>query len=151
MFRYGKVTEIDVETDIIKIEFLRQDKAVKNKRKDWFVMKRLVEDITWMKQFSITDLMIFELFAESMDRDNMLIVSVLFKQSVMARLDIFPNVYYNSVRKLIQKDLIVKLTTTDFMINPKYYFKCDARSVKGLLEQYILHKQSMGSNGKEEK
>lgn len=150
MYRYGKVTEIDRETDIIKIEFIRQDRAVKNKRKDWFVMKRLVEDITWMKRFSVTDLMIFELFAESMDRDNMLVVSVLFKQSVMAKLGIFPNVYYNSVRKLVEKDLLVKLTSTDFMVNPKYYFKCDARSVKGLLEQYILHKQSIGDGKKED-
>ena len=112
---------------------------IENRRKrkaDLFFMKRKNVDISWMKGLATSDFMVYEMLLNEMSLENMVSTTPLFKQKVMDAVNLFPNGYYKSIKKLHEKNIVCKINHIDLMVNPRYHFKGRFAEQSGIIAKY---------------
>lgn len=109
-----------------KIRIAIEYRSIQKRR---YIMELIDEDYTWIKKFRQNEIILLKIFADRMDSDNMVAISSLFKKEVMRIFNIKPNKYYQLIKSMVDKDAIIKLSSSDIMVNPRYYVKRDIRKL----------------------
>ena len=85
---------------------------------------------------SSSDFRVFLALAGVIDRDNYFSMTVGARKKLALRLGVTPRTVYDSLGRLIQKDLIAKDEWGEYMMNPEIVHKTDPIRVESLMIEY---------------
>ena len=85
---------------------------------------------------STSDFKVFLALAGVIDRDNYFSMTVGARKRLALRLGVTPRTVYDSLGRLMQKDLIAKNEWGEYMMNPEIAHKTDPMRVGSLMIEY---------------
>ena len=95
---------------------------------------------------SSSDFRVFLALAGVIDRDNYFSMTVGSRKRLALRLGVTPRTVYDSLGRLMKKDLIAKDEWGEYMMNPEIAYKTDPMRLDSLMIEYREIKR--GSNNK---
>lgn len=95
-----------------------------NKSEETFGMHRSTEGVDWVLKFKGIELqmVIFLLELENI-KSGIITISSLQKQSLLDKFKISASYYHRIISNLIDSHTLVKLSPSDFLLNPCYFYK----------------------------
>ena len=91
---------------------------------------------------SSSDFRVFLALAGVIDRDNYFSMTVGARKRLALRLGVTPRTVYDSLGRLMQKDLIAKDEWGEYMMNPEIAHKTDPMRLGSLIIEYREIKRS---------
>ena len=91
---------------------------------------------------STSDFKVFLALAGVIDKDNYFSMTVGARKRLALRLGVTPRTVYDSLGRLMQKDLIAKDEWGEYMMNPEIVHKTDPMRVESLMIEYREIKRS---------
>ena len=85
---------------------------------------------------SSSDFKVFMALAGVIDRDNYFSMTVGARKRLALRLGVTPRTIYDSLGRLMKKDLIAKDEWGEYMMNPEIVHKTDPMRVESLMIEY---------------
>ena len=85
---------------------------------------------------SSSDFKVFLALAGVIDRDNYFSMTVGARKRLALRLGVTPRTIYDSLGRLMKKDLIAKDEWGEYMMNPEIVHKTDPMRVESLMIEY---------------
>lgn len=85
---------------------------------------------------SSSDFKVFLALAGVIDRDNYFSMTVGARKRLALRLGVTPRTIYDSLGRLMRKDLIAKDEWGEYMMNPEIVHKTDPMRVESLVIEY---------------
>ncbi len=102
---------------------------------------------------SSSDFRVFLALAGVIDKDNYFSMTVGARKRLALRLGVTPRTVYDSLGRLMQKDLIVKDEWGEYMMNPEIAYKTDPMRVDSLMIEYreikLSNNHKIEEDGKE--
>lgn len=91
---------------------------------------------------SSSDFRVFLALAGVIDKDNYFSMTVGARKRLALRLGVTPRTVYDSLGRLMKKDLIAKDEWGEYMMNPEIAYKTDPMRVESLMIEYREIKRS---------
>ena len=91
---------------------------------------------------SSSDFRVFLALASVIDKDNYFSMTVGARKKLALRLGVTPRTVYDSLGRLIKKDLIAKDEWGEYMVNPEIAYKTDPMRLGSLMIEYREIKRS---------
>ena len=91
---------------------------------------------------SSSDFRVFLALACVIDKDNYFSMTVGARKKLALRLGVTPRTVYDSLGRLMKKDLIAKDEWGEYMMNPEIAYKTDPMRVESLMIEYREIKRS---------
>lgn len=106
-----------------------------------FVMLRTTDGTSWVKGLSATDFMVFFESTYFMSKQGYLSMSKSMRDKMSANLEISERSVRDSLARLVQKNLMLKLDGGGYLVNPEMAFKFHARHMWTYREKYYAIKR----------
>lgn len=91
---------------------------------------------------SSSDFRVFLALAGVIDKNNCFSMTVGARKRLALRLGVTPRTVYDSLGRLMKKDLIAKDEWGEYMMNPEIAYKTDSMRVESLMIEYREIKRS---------
>ena len=132
----GKIYEeqiVDMETGEVKTI---TTKSVSS-NSERFGFHRTTEGIEWICDFSGNEMKMLMILLE-FENDKTMTVSLskLEKDHILNLLNISKQYFYRVIKALIENDALVKLSSSDFVLNPMFFYRGGSLKWKGKYEFY---------------
>ena len=133
-----RVTGEVVTTTTVKVD----------KDNETFGMHRTTEGLEWVFDFTAAEFQMMMILSNlENNKSNIIQFTELSRKHLADKFKVTRRHISRIILQLVEKDVLVKLTTDDYFMNPLYFYCGGTKSWKGRSERYALYKKQTQDKG----
>lgn len=125
-------------------ELLAETMTFVSRSSELFGMYRKTEGLRWFYDLTGNEIKMMVTFAELADERGVVVMSKKRREDIMAILDIRTSrAFYYVLSQLVKKDMMIKVSLSDYVVNPATFFRCKSSELPSMIKAYKEFKTSI--------
>lgn len=128
-------------------ELLSDTVVFVSKNNEIFGMYRKTEGLAWFYNLTGNEIKLMVTFSELADENGVIVMSKKRREDIMEILGIRSDrAFYYIIQQLAEKDMLIKMTVSDYVVNPATFFRCKSSKLPDMIAAYRELKKTYESN-----